>query len=179
MDMPFTVPYLYAKQTTNRPEMLGGEMGIPDAGNTFNRHTFVVLTAGALAAVASAGVLSCGLSLDESKATAAVNPPQQFFGDRHFPVNLKGQRFAISVTDAAGNYGQAAGAPQLSEVVIGEKYGIIKLASGNHALNVDNTTNDFFVVVEKISHWQGTAQVAATYNPVVIVEVVDAAIQSI
>lgn len=179
MDIPFTVPQLYAKQTTNRPEMLGGEIGLPDAANVFNRHTFVVLTTGALVALASGAVLSCGLCLDASKATALVDPPNQMFGDRHFPVNLVGQRFAISVTDATGHYGAANGAPQMSEVVIGEKYGILKLSDGNHALNVDNTTNDFFVVVEKLTHWQGALQDANSYNPVVIVEVIPAAIQSI
>lgn len=178
-DMPFTVPQLYAHAVTNRPEMLGGELGIPDGSNTFNRHTFVVQTTGALVALASGAVLSCGFCLDASKATTAIDPPTQFFGDRHFPVSLRGQRFAISVTDATGHYGEANGAPQLSEVTIGEMYGILKLADGNHALNVDNTTNDFFVVVEKLSQWQGQAQVAATYNPVVVVEVIAAARQDI
>ncbi len=179
MDMPFTVPKLHAHAVTNRPEMLGGENGIPDAANDFLAHTFVVLTSGALVALASGAVLSCGLCLDASKTTSAVNPPTQFFGDRHFPVSLHKQRFAISVTDASGHYGEADGAPQMSEVIIGEKYGILKLSDGNHALNVDNTTNDFFVVVEKISQYNGTLQDANTYNPVVIVEVIEAAIQSI
>lgn len=179
MDMPFTVPRLHAHTITNRPEMLGGENGLPDGANTFNRHTFVVLTTGALVALATGAVLSCGLCLDESKATTAVNPPTQFFGDRHFPVSLKGQRFAVSVTDGSGNFTQANGAPQMSELTVGASYGIRKLASGDHALDVDNTTNLFFKVVEKISQWQGTVQDANTYNPVVIVEIVDAAIQSI
>lgn len=179
MDIPKIVPRLFAHTITNRPEMLGGENGLPDGANTFIAHSFVVLTTGSLVALASGAVLSCGLCLDESKATAVVNPPTQFFGDRHFPVSLKGQRFAISVTDASGNFGQANGAPQLSEITIGERYGILKLADGTHCLNVDNTTNDFFEVKEKLTQWQGQAQVAATYNPVVIVEVIDAAIQGI
>ena len=179
MDQRFTVPQIYARRITNRPEMIGGEMGIPDGANTFNRHTFVVLTAGLLAAVASGAVSTCGFCLDESKATALVNPPTQFFGDRHFPLALQAQRFAISVTDATGHYGEANGAPQLSEITIGEMYGIIKLADGNHALNVDNTTNDFFVVVEKPSQWNGIAQTAATFNPVVIVEVIPAVVQQV
>lgn len=179
MDIPFTVPNLYSHRNTNRPEQLGGEMGIPDASNSFNRHTFVVLTAGALAAVASAGTSSCGFCLDASKATAVVDPPTQMFGDRHFPVNPKGQRFSISVTDASGHYGEADGAPTLAEVTVGEKYGILKLSDGNHALNVDDTTNDFFVVVEKLTQWQGQTQVAGTFNPVVVVELIDAVIQQI
>jgi hypothetical protein len=179
MDQRQIVPQIYARKVTNRPEMLGGEFGYPNTGNTFNRHVFVVLTAGVLAAVASAGVLSCGLCLDASTTVTKATPPDNLLGGKHFPVNLEGQRFAISVTDAAGNFGEANGAPQMSEVVIGTKYGIIKLTDGNHALNVDNTTNLFFVVVEKPTSWNGIAQDANAYNPVVIVEVIPAAQQQV
>lgn len=177
--MPQQVPKLFAHAVTNRPEMLGGETGWPDSSNSFIAHSFVVLTSGALVAVASAGVLSCGLSLDASKSSTAIDPPNAMNGDRHFPVSLKGQRFAISVTDATGNFGEADGAPIMSEVTVGEKYGILKLSDGTHCLNVDNTTNDFFVVVEKPSRYNGVTQTSATFNPVVIVEVIAAAIQDI
>lgn len=172
-------PALYAKRGNNRPEQLGGELGISNGGNTFNDHVFVVLTAGALAAVASGGTSTCGFVLDVSQASAAANPPTAMFGNKHFPVNLGGQRFSISVTDASGNVGAANGAPQMSEITIGEKYGILKRSNGDHALNVDNTTDDFFVVVEKPGVANGTKQDANTYNPVVIVEVIDAVRQTI
>lgn len=178
MDRPIISPYIYAVRGHGRPELLGGEFGHPDGNNAFGAHTFVVLTAGFLALVANGGVLSCGLSLDASKTTALVDPPYQMFGDKHFPVSLRGTRFAISVVDGAGNIGQANGAPQLSEVTVGEKYGI-RVVNGVHCLDVDNTTNDFFVVVEKPSVLNGVAQNAVTYNPVVIVEVIDAAIQQL
>ncbi len=177
--MPFTVPKLFARRVTNRPEMLGGQLGLVNTGNTFLAHTFVVATAGVLAAVASAGVLSCGLCLDASTTVTKPTPPDNILGGRHFPVALEGQRFSISVTDAAGHYGEAAGAPQLSEITVGSSYGIVKLSDGNHALNVDNTTQLFFVVVEKPAVWNGVAQDANTYNPVVIVEVVAACVQKI
>lgn len=173
------VPTLFSRRITNRSEMIGGENGLHDAGNTFNAHTFVVLTTGALVAVASAGVLACGLCLDASKAADVVNPPYDMFGDRHFPVALQAQRFAVSVTDASGHVGEANGAPQLSELVIGTSYGIIKLSNGNHALNVDNTTQLFFTVVDIPTEWGGVIQTSATYNPVVIVEIVVADIQQV
>lgn len=182
MDMSIIVPTLYARTGTNRPELLGGEVGIPDAANVFNRHSFVVLTSGALIAVATAGILTCGLCLDASKATALVDPPDQFFGDRHFPVNPKNQRFAISCfhTDGiVGQNGDVTPAPQMSDMIIGEAYGILRLANSNHVLNQSNTTNDFFIVVEKPSQYNGIIQDADTYNPVVIVEIVPAAIQLI
>lgn len=179
MDMSYYAPQLFARTVNNRPEMLGGEDGLPDASNTFLAHNFVVLTSGALVAVASAAVLTCGLVLDASKASTAVDPPYSMFGDRHFPVNPRRQRFAVSVTDTSGHYGEADGAPQMSEVVIGTNYGIIKLSDGTHAMNVDNTTQDFFVVVEKPTVFNGVPQDADTYNPVVIVEILDAVIQPI
>jgi len=179
MDMRQIAPYAYARAGTNRPEQFGGETGYPDSGNTLVAGQFVVLTAGALAAVASAGVLSCGQVLDDSKSSTAVDPPFAMFGDRHYPLALPGQRFAVNITDASGNFGEANGAPQLSEATIGTAYGILKLSDGTHCLNVDNTTNDFFVVVEKPSMWNGIAQNADTYNGVVIVEVIPAAIQSV
>lgn len=179
MDMRQIVPTLYAHKGTNRPEQVGGEQGLPNTGNTFNKFTFVVLTAGVLAAVATGGTSSCGLTPDASNLNTKPNPPTDFFGGKHFPFALEGQRFAISVTDAAGHFGQANGAPQTSAVSIGTKYGIIKLADGNHALNSADTTNLFFQIVEIPSIWNGVKQDANTYNPVVIVEVVAAAIQKV
>lgn len=180
MDMPATVPIIYARKITNRPEMVGGEFGLPNGGsNTFNRHTFVVLTGGFLAAVATAGVSCCGLSLDASQPTNANNPPTTFHGWNHFPVALEGQRFAVSVTDASGHFGQANSAPQTSAIAIGGKYGLIKLSNGNHALNSADTSTVFFQIVEIPSEWNGTKQDANTYNPVVIVEVISTVIQKV
>lgn len=171
-------PTLYSRRVTNRPEMLGGEFGFPDGSNTLVAHQFVVLTAGALVAIANGATLSCGQVLDASKASTAIDPPYAMFGDKHFPLALAGTRFAITVTDGSGILTQTTGAPQLSEITIGEKYGV-KLVSGIHYLDVDNTTNDFFVVVEKPASWLGVAQIATTFNPVVIVEVIADAIQDI
>lgn len=178
MDQTPIVPYLYSKKVTNRPEMIGGEMGIHNGGNTFSRHVFVVLTSGILAAVASTGVSTCGFCLDKSWPTDVINPPTQFFGDRHFPVALEGQRFAITVTDASAHFGQANGAPQTSAVAVGTKYGIL-LSAGVHYLNSADTTNLFFNLVEIPSTWNGVKQDANTYNPVVIVEVIGTIIQKV
>lgn len=179
MDMPFTVPMLYARKITNEPQMLGGEFGLHDGSNVFVRHVFVVLTAGSIAAVATAGTSSCGLCLGASQTADVVNPPTQFFGDRHFPVALEGQRFAVSVTDASGHFGQANSAPQTSAIAIGTAYNLIKLSNGNHALNSAGTNAPFFNLVEIPHEWNGTIQDANTYNPVVIVEVVPTVIQKI
>lgn len=173
------VPQVYARVGNNRPEQLGGPTGLPNTGNTFNAHTFVVLTTGILAAVASAATLTCGLCLDASTTVTKPTPPDQLLGGMHYPVALSGQRFAVSVTDASGHVGQSNGAPQLSAVAVGTSYGVIKLSNGNHALNSANTSNLFFQIVEIPQMWAGLKQDANTYNPVVIVEVVSAARQTV
>lgn len=179
MDQQIITPKLYAHRVTNRPEMLGGETGLHDGSNTFTAHSFVVLSAGNIASVATAGTSTCGLCLDASYAADIINPPTQFNGDRHWPVALPGQRFAVNITDGSGHIGQANSAPQTSAVAVGTQYGVYKLSGGQHLLNSADTTNLFFRLVEIPSQWQGTFQDANTYNPVVIVEVVSAAIQQI
>lgn len=177
--MPYNPPTIYARKVTNRPEQIGGEKGLPNTGNTFNTNTFVVLTTGVLAACATAAVLTCGLVLDASNLNTKPNPPTDFFGGKHFPLALEGQRLAVSVTDASGNFGQANSAPQTSAVSIGTKYGLIKLSNGNHALNSADTSTLFFQIVEIPSEWNGVKQDANTYNPVVIVEVISTIIQKV
>lgn len=175
--MPKIVPALYAHRGTNRPEQIGGAQGLPSTGNTFNRHTFVVLTAGALAAVATGATLACGLTPDASNLNTVPTPPTDFFGGKHFPYSLPSQRFAISVTDGSGHFGQANGAPQGSAITIGSQYGIYKGADGNHYLNSADTTNKFFQVIDMPPVYNGVKQDVNTYNPVVIVEVVASCIQ--
>lgn len=181
--MPIIRPTLLRRRVTNRQEMIGGETGYPDAANDFAAQSFVVLTSNALVAVASAGVVACGFVQDAAKSSSAINPPDAPFGDRHYPMSLVGQIFAISVVDATGNVGEANGAPQLSEVSLGTSYGILRPTSGDYSgyqfLNVDNTTNLFFQVVEKPTSWNGIAQDANTYNPIVFAQVIQTIIQQI
>lgn len=177
--MTMIVPTIYAKKVNNRPEQVGGEVGLPNTGNTFNAYTFVVLTAGVLAALATGATLSCGLVLDASNLNTVKNPPTDFFGGKHYPLALEGQRFAVSVTDSSGHIGQANSAPQASSLTLGSKYGIIKLSNGNHALNISDTSNLFFQVVEIPSRWNSINQDTTTYNPVVIVEIVSTTIQKV
>lgn len=170
--MPMIVPQIYAKRDTNRPVQIGGPLGLPCTGNTFNAYTFGVVDTGNLRAVATGEVTSCGLLLAASNTNTKVNPPTDFFGGKFFPVQLPGQRFAVSVTDSSGHVGQANSAPQFTAVTVGSKYGIIKLSNGNHALNISDTSTVFFTVVEIPLNWASNVQNATinNYNPVVIVE---------
>lgn len=183
MDRRIIRPTIAYRIGQNRQELLGGELGYPNAANVFPTNSFVVLTANALIAVATGGILACGFVQDASKAVTPVDPPSAPFGDKHFPINLRQMVFAISMTDGAGLIGEAAGAPILSEAAVGSKYGIRRLTSGVYSgyqfLDVDNVTNLLFEVVEKPLIWDGVAQTSATFNPVVLVRFVDGTIQAV
>lgn len=172
MDMPMILPQIYAKRGNTRPEQIGGPSGIPCASNVFNAYTFGVVTSAAIVAVATGGTTSVGLILAASNTNTVPTPPTDFFGGKFYPVALPGQRFAVSVTDSSGHVGQANSAPQFTGVTVGNKYGIIKLSNGNHALNISDTSNLFFTVVEIPEEWASNKQNATinNYNPVVIVE---------
>lgn len=177
------LPQIHQRISNNRHELIGGETGYPDGVNTFLEDSFVVLTGGELVAVVSAGVLACGYCQDAAKASAAINPPDAPFGDRHFPHNLDGMIFAISITNGAGAFGVVAGAPVLAAVSVGTRYGIYRETAGVNIgmqfLNSANTTNLFFEVVEKPAIWDGVKQGADMYNPIVFVKIVPAAIQPV
>lgn len=180
MDRRIIRPTIAYRIGQNRQELIGGELGYPNAANVFPVCSFVVLTANALISVASAGILACGYTQDASKLVTTIDPPAAPFGDKHFPINLRDMVFAVSVTDAAFNVGEANAAPILSEVAVGTKYGIVRRAADLlHAMNVDNVTNLIFEVVEKPLVWDGVAQTADTFNPVVLVKFVDGTIQGI
>lgn len=183
MDKSIIKPQPISRVGQNREETLGGQDGIANGANAFLSNSFVFLTgASLLAAVATSGIAAIGLSLDASKATAEINPPTAPYGDRHRPLNLKGQQFAISVSNLAGAIGQANSAPQLSAIVLGASYGIVRIASGvftgYHMLAADETTNTLFKVVDKPLIYAGVAQDSTTYNPIVIVQVIDSKIQA-
>ena len=183
MDKAIIMPRLWKRTSNNRQELLGGEMGYPDGANSFLARSFVVLTAGVLAAVASEEVLCLGMSPDESKADATINPPTQFFGDRHFPYNPKDQIFLISVSSGAGTtFGEANAAPQRSDITLGDEYGLLRPATGPHAgkqfLASDDTTTTLFVVVELPDDiHDGVKQNDDTFNPVVAVRIIESKIQ--
>ena len=182
-DKSIIKPQPISRVGQNREETLGGQDGIANGANAFLSNSFVFLTAGALLSVVpTSGVTSIGLCLDASKLTAEVNPPVAPYGDRHRPLNLKGQQFAISVSNLAGAIGQVNGAPLPTAIVLGSAYGIVRIASGvytgYHMLAVDEVTNTLFRVVDKPLVYAGVAQDATTYNPVVIVQVIDTKIQA-
>lgn len=180
MDLPVINPAAFQTVHGNRPEQLGGTSGISNGGNTFNAFNFVVLSSGILAAIATGATLCCGQVLDASNTTTIPTPPYQMFGPNHYPLSLFGSRFAISITNNAGAIGQANSAPTLSNVAVGTTYGV-KLVSGIHMLNIQDTTNLLMQVVQIPDQWNSVvyADSGTIYNPVVIVQFVPATIQAV
>lgn len=182
-DRPIIMPRLYKREGQNRFETLGGQRGLPDGSNDFLAKTLVVLTSGSLIAVATDGVLVLGQSPDESKSAATVNPPDRLYGDRHWPFNLIGALLLINISNDANAVGSANSAPQLSDVTVGSSYGLTRPTSGTYSgyqfLNVQETSNTLFTVVDKPPIVDGVANVAATYNGIVLVKVIPTKIQAI
>lgn len=143
----------------------------PNGATTFPRHSFVVLTAGVLVPVVTAGVLCYGWTPDESHASTD-RAPTAIFGQNHWPFDPKGAQFVMNITDASGNIGQTAGAPQLSEAVVGSSFGLYRNAGGYQMLNVDDTTTKFATVVALYPN-----QALTDYNGLVLVELLPAVIQ--
>ena len=177
MDRQIIVPQVVGRRGGNRIEAIGGESGYADGANSFIANSLVVLTAGALVAVATDGVSACGFVPDASKDSASIDPPYSMFGDKHWPFDLRGLLIAMSVSDDSENIGEANSAPQLSDITLGSSYGVLLGATGIHYVNQAETSNTLVKVVEKPEMFNGVEQDADTYNPVVIVEVIDSKIQ--
>lgn len=173
MDTPIRMPFL-----ERRLDNLQIQKGpFPDDNGTtpFNARSFVVLAAGIIVPVVTAGVLCLGQSPDASHLSTDI-PPAALYSNRHWVFNPRDCQFIINITDNAGNVGQANGAPQLSEVVIGTRYGLYRNATTKmQFLNVDDTTNDFF---EVISIYNGISQALTDYNGLVLVKLIESVIQA-
>lgn len=153
---------------------------ISDGGNSFLAGSLVVISAGVLIAVATAGVLCYGWSIDASKS-ATDTPPTALFGENHYPFQLdENAELELNVGTVTANalvVGEAGGAAQREDAVIGTSYGIARATSGTYAgyqvLDPTNTTNLFFIVTGYPDRTN-----AADYNGLVRVKLVKAVLQA-
>lgn len=150
---------------------------LADDGTTvFNARSFVFANgSNLLVPVLTAGVVCMGWSADGNHlATPTPRPPDALYGNLHWVFDPRDAQFSINITNNAATIG--AGAPALSSILIGEKYGIIRpttgAATGIQMLNQQDTTNDFFRVV---AIYPG--QASTDLNGIVLVELIDAVIQ--
>lgn len=143
----------------------------PNGATTFRAGSFVKLAAGILVPCVTADVICYGWCRDESHAETEL-PPQALFGQNHWPFDPNSAYFVMNITNAAGDIGQAAGAPQLSAAVVGTAYGIVRDADGYQMLNVEDTTTLFGKVVALYPN-----QALTDYNGLVLVEVLKDVVQ--
>lgn len=129
-----------------------------------------------LAACVTADVVCVGWSPGASVESGQRRP--ETYWQANYPVNPVGSEFLMNITDATGHVGQADGAPLLSEVVIGQSYGIFRWTSGAYegmqALNVDNTSTTLF----QVTALGDGATAASDYNGLVRVKVIDSKVQA-
>lgn len=180
-------PKVYSQGGNQRVETLQSQSGFADdTSSTYDYPTggtFVFTNAGLLRPLATDGISVLGYVGDDWKGDETVkNPPYARFGNRHEVVNPRRTRFAVSVTNASGALGQANSAPRLADITLGSTYGCYRFSSGTHldkqCLDQADTTNTIFKVVDKPTHIFGEDQDDNTYNPIVIVEIIDSKIQS-
>lgn len=193
MDQAIIKPRAYQKRYVNNQQTIGGETGIPNGTNSFLASSFVVVSGGYLTQIASQAILTCGLCIDSSHPAGVVNPPSAFFADNHWPIAPQGVQFLINIGTLSGGatgsavVGQANSAKQISNVTVGTSYGVAVATTGTYAgyefLDPTNTTQLLFTVVG-IPTLRGVApqgapegQTTATYNGIVIVELVSGTTQ--
>lgn len=180
-DRAIIYPRLLKKRGNNRQEMLTAQTGYADGANSFPAFSFVVYASSLIGAVATAGVSCCGYVLDADKASTAVNPPTQFFGDKHWPINPRGCQFLVNISNNANAVGQANSAPQLSAVSIGTSYGLTRPTSGTYSgyqfLNTQDTSTTLFTIVDIPASVDGVDNSSTVYNGLVLVELIESKIQ--
>lgn len=148
----------------------------PNGATAFFARSFVKLASGVLTPCVSADTLCYGQSPDESHASTDL-PPVALHGAMHWVFDPKDAEFIVNICDATGNVGEANGAPQLSEVVVGTSYNLFRPTSGLYTgyqmLNVDLTAAPFFKVIAIYPN-----QALTDFNGLVLVKLVEAVIQA-
>jgi hypothetical protein len=142
-----------------------------NGATAFAARSLVKLAAGVLTPCVTADVVCYGQAPDASHA-ATDQPPTALFGQNHWCFDPRDAQFIVNITNDDGDIGQANGAPQLSAVAVGGKYGLVRDANGYQMLNVEDTTALFFVVVAIYPN-----QALTDYNGLVLVELVPDIIQ--
>ena len=176
MNRPIQRPFLERRNMNAQSQKQGRSCG----SNVFPANSLVYLTGGGLlAAVATAGTAVYGWS--HGPSVAPGTPPPQALYQNVYPFDLKDDALIImSTTNAAGdsaNSGNAATAPALSTVVIGQTYGILNPTTGPNAgiqmVNLSDTQNGLVTVVDLYPN-----QATTDLNGLVLVRIVPTAFQA-
>lgn len=133
---------------------IGQQRGpVSDGSNSFIANSFVKLSSGELAAVATGDVVCYGYVFDASKA-AGLTPPEAFFGQNHYVCHPEDVVFEINAAAFSTNtatIGSSGVTWTGGSIAVGNRYGIGMADNsgyeGVHMLNTSDTTNDFFEVI--------------------------------
>lgn len=206
MNVPIITPEFHMQVTNDgRQILLGGQRGYSEGPNTLYKghfvsvdanqnliHTFPSLAGAAAVNGATPKVL--GWNSDGSSGDTAVKPPDTFFGDadnssaafqkRHWPQSVRGGRFALNISTAAGLVTEAGGAPALNHAncIVGKELALVgALVAGvpRTMVAIDTTANAMIRIVEIPQQYRSIFQPvrAQAFNGIVIVEFLDAIIQ--
>lgn len=189
---PLQAPRIWARSTNNRQETIGGLLGYPEGATNWNVAnvtaalqstrgvpSFLVLTSGLLVPVATAGATMSGFIAGDPyhNQVTTIDPPNALKGNRHFPFNLVGMRFLVSVSrdNAGGNASDV-----LANITLGGQYGLFRNSTagatyGFQHVDLSNTTQKVFTVIDIPAKVDGDLNSTLT-NPLVIVEIIPTAI---
>lgn len=212
MDIPIIRPRIISlARNSNLQVLLGGENGISEGTNVLYDNAFVYvdsngklassITVGAGPVASGAGTLFLGFVKESRSGQTGINPPynmrgavesgtfQPAYNDIH---DIRGMRFAMNITGATFQIGEANAAPTLAHAncIIGKEVALIvggtatPTPAGNYAgvyaIDITDTTNPDVKIVDIPKRFQTHDQsvLASTYNGIVIVEFLSSKIQA-
>lgn len=181
MNRPIQRPFLERRNTNAHVQKQGRSCG----SNVFGANTFVYLTGAALLAAIPTGGTACygwahAPSVGAQQDFNAPGMMPNLYAN-NYPFDLKEDSLIVmSTTNAAGDTastGNAATAPALSTVQIGQSYGILNPTTGPLAgvqmVNLSDTTNALVTVVALYPN-----QATTDLNGLVLVRLVPTAFQA-
>lgn len=185
--MPSQIPLLMPDLVKQFGNMNVMKPPVSDGSNTFLAKALVYITAGALAAIPTDGVLCYGQTPDKSHTSTELPPeilPRPVGeGELHYPFSPLDAEFEISVAALSSNAPvTGASAKTLADVTVGTAYGIATATSGAYAgfqfLDPTETSATLFIVTSIPKGPNGQDQATTDYNPRVRVKIIPAKIQN-
>ncbi len=189
---PLIAPRIWSRTSNNRQETLGGTTGFLEGATNWNVAnvttalpstkgvpSFLVITAGLLVPVATAGATMSAFINGEPyhNQVTTIDPPYALRGNKHFPFNLVGMQFLMSVSrdNAGGNASDV-----LANIAIGGQYGLFRNSTagatyGFQHVDLSNTTQKVFTVIDIPVKVDGDLN-STLRNPLVIVEIIPSTI---
>lgn len=176
MDIPIRMPVLRSKPG-NLMETLDP---LSSGANTFLAGSLVKRDSSAKMAACVTDDTSCLGWSPGPNVLSGEKRPDVFWdalqGAGPYPFDIHDTEIILNITDGSGNVGEANGAPQLSELTVGNSYNLYRWTSGTYegyqAVNVDGTSSTLLTYVGAAADASST-----DYNGLGRFRVADAKIQ--